>query len=219
MLLRDLGQLAYTPAWKLQEDAHARVVEGGEETVFLVEHPPVITLGRRPGVGKHLLASAQELEKYGVEVVQSDRGGDITFHGPGQIVAYPIVRLAERRLSVGGYVRRLQEIVIDLLADYGIEGQLDPSAVGVWARDSDSLAKICAFGVRVRKGAALHGLALNVTTDLRYFNLIVPCGLTRPVTSLHKLLGDKCPPIEAVKQRLVEAICCGLSATGAGKPA
>ena len=107
MLVHDLGTLAYRDAWALQERVHADVVAGGEEQLLLVEHPPVITLGRRPGLSKNILAAADELEKAGVEVVESDRGGDVTFHGPGQLVAYPIVRLNDHRLCVGGYVRRL----------------------------------------------------------------------------------------------------------------
>jgi lipoate-protein ligase B len=159
--------------------------------LLLVEHPPVITLGRRPGLSKNILAAADALERGGVEVVESDRGGDVTFHGPGQLVAYPIVRLADHRLSVGGYVRRLQEIVIATLNDLGVPSQLDPHAIGVWTCGSAAaaceLAKICAIGVRIRRGVSMHGLALNVTTDLRYFELIVPCGLSgRAVTSLAK---------------------------------
>src|SRR5688500_3246547 len=160
MLIRDLGTLAYRDAWALQEQVHADVVAGGEEQLLLVEHPPVITFGRRPGQAKNLLAAADELAQAGVEVVESDRGGDVTFHGPGQLVAYPIVRLNDHRLSVGGYVRTLQEIVVATLNDLGVPSQTDPGAIGVWTTSdapgrnatrcasdtSCELAKICAIG-------------------------------------------------------------------------
>jgi lipoyl(octanoyl) transferase len=205
VIVEDLGQLAYRAAWEYQENVHQRVLGGEEERLLLVEHPPVITFGRRPGVDRNLVASDEQLQQLGVEVVQSDRGGDITFHGPGQLVAYPIVRLADHHLSVGGYVHRLEDIVIATLAKLGVPAQKDASAIGIWTEDTCNAAKICAIGVRIRRGVSLHGLALNVTTDLRYFDLIVPCGLVgRPVTSLQKLLGPNAPDMAAVKQALIE---------------
>ena len=200
--------MPYRDAWAVQERVHADVVAGGEEQLLLVEHPPVITMGRRPGLATNILAAADSLERRGVEVVESDRGGDVTFHGPGQLVAYPIVRLADHRLSVGGYVRRLQEIVITTLNDLGVPSQTDPDAIGVWTCGTDAaaceLAKICAIGVRIRRGVSMHGLALNVTTDLRHFELIVPCGLSgRAVTSLTQILGEQTPAMTAVKAALV----------------
>jgi lipoyl(octanoyl) transferase len=204
MLIRDLAVMRYRDAWAIQEEANAQVLAGAEERIFLVEHPPVITFGRRPGVSRNLLVSDEQLAKLGVELVQSNRGGDITFHGPGQIVAYPIVRLGDHRLSVGGYVRCLLEAVIAALADFGIEGRRDEGAVGVWVPgENGELAKICAVGVRIRRGVSLHGLALNVTTDLRLFELIVPCGLAgRAVTSMRKMLRETCPGMDQVKATL-----------------
>ncbi len=203
MIVEDLGTMAYRDAWAKQEAVHAEVVAGAEEQLLLVEHPPVITLGRRPGVNKNIIAPAAELAKLGVEVVESDRGGDVTFHGPGQLVAYPIVRLIDHKLSVGGYVRALEEATIAALHEIGIPAQKDHCAIGVWAPDpahDNQLAKLCALGVRIRRGVSMHGIALNVTTDLRYFNLIVPCGLTcRPVTSVKQLLGDRSPSMDDVK--------------------
>ena len=205
MLVRDLGILPYRDAWALQEQLHEQILKGAEESLLLVEHPPVITLGRRPGLSKNILAASEALQKLGVEVVESDRGGDVTFHGPGQLVAYPIVRLADHKLSVGGYVRKLQEIVMETLRELGVPSQTDPAAIGVWTCANEcELAKICAFGVRIRRGVAIHGLALNVTTDLSYFNLIVPCGIPdRAVTSLQQVLGDRCPSMDRVKEALV----------------
>lgn len=215
MIVTDLGTLNYQVAWEMQEQAHARVLAGGEEELLLVEHPPVITLGRRGSIEgsemkRHLLATPDALAAAGVELVQSDRGGDITFHGPGQIVAYPIIRLNDHRLSVGGYVRRLEQAVIDTLADFNIPARREPGAVGIWV-DPGGLfhwteaAKICAIGVRIRRGVSLHGIALNVTTHLAYFNLIVPCGLTdRPVTSMAALANAEAPDINAVRKQLRE---------------
>ncbi len=208
MLFLDLNTMPYREAWAEQERAQEAVLAGGEERVFFVEHPPVITYGRRPEGAKNLVAATDTLGQMGVEVVHSDRGGDITFHGPGQLVAYPIVRIADHRLSVGGYVRRLEDVVIETLAVFNVEGIKDPAAPGVWVRaDSGELAKICALGVRIRRGVSMHGIALNVTTDLRYFNLIIPCGLPgRPVTSLEKLLGERCPTMPQVKTALTLAM-------------
>ena len=204
MLLRDLGRLGYREAWVLQERAHEEVAAGGEEQLLLVEHPPVITLGRRPGGEQNVLVSPHRLMELGVDLVPSDRGGDVTFHGPGQIVAYPIVRLIDHQLSVGAYVRRLQDIVIATLAEWGVIGHQDDSAIGVWVDDGGTSAKICALGVRIRRGISLHGIALNVETDLDFFKLIVPCGLaSRPVTSLRQLLGEAAPDIQSVREVLV----------------
>lgn len=210
MRVDDLGTLPYRDAWALQESAHAEVLGGAEERVLLVEHPPVITFGRRPGVERNVLAPPDVLERRGVEVVPSDRGGDVTFHGPGQLVAYPIVRLIDHRLSVGGYVRALERAVIEAVGQFGVVARKDDCAVGVWAEDppgSGTLAKLCAIGVRVRRGVTLHGLALNVTTELRFFDLIVPCGLVgRPVTSMRRLLGSATPDMARIKHVMVDAL-------------
>src|SRR4051812_47146543 len=158
--------MRYRDAWALQERIHAEVVAGGQERVLLVEHPPVITFGRRPGVEKNVVALPEQIEARGVEVVPSDRGGDVTFHGPGQLVAYPIIRLIDHGLSVGAYVRTLERSVIEALLEFGIVARKDDCAVGVWVDDPKApgpgpaacgiagrhpptLAKICAFGVRV----------------------------------------------------------------------
>ena len=214
MRVDDLGTMRYREAWALQERVHAEVVGGAAERLLLVEHPPVITFGRRPGVERNVVALPEVLESRGVEVVPSDRGGDVTFHGPGQLVAYPIVRLNDHRLSVGGYVRALERAVINAVARLGVAARKDDCAVGVWTEDpagSGTLAKLCAIGVRVRRGVTLHGLALNVTTDLSYFDLIIPCGLVgRPVTSLQKLLGKRAPGLGEVKRALVDALQASL---------
>jgi lipoate-protein ligase B len=209
MVVQDIGLISYRDAWGVQEELHAQVAQGGDEILLLLEHPPVITLGRRSADSrKNLLASTKVLEQMGVEVVESDRGGDITFHGPGQLVAYPIVRLSDHGLSVGAYMRRLEDVVINAVLDFGIRAYKDDSAIGVWVEHADSdlegssRAKICALGVRIKRGVSLHGLALNLTSDLSYFTLINPCGLGRAVTSLEQLLGDAAPSMEQLKQSL-----------------
>lgn len=202
MQITDLGQLPYREAWALQERLNEEVRAGAEECILLVEHPPVITVGRRETGFGHLLASEQALAEAGVELVHSDRGGDITFHGPGQLVAYPIIRLADHGLTVSGYVHALEAAVIELLKEFGLSAATDPGAVGVWV----GRAKICAIGVRVRRGVTMHGLALNVSTDLRYFDLIVPCGLQgRAVTSLARLMPQP-PGMDEVKARLAACL-------------
>lgn len=213
MQFEDLGRIRYQPAWDYQLQVHERVMAGEEEGVLFVEHEPVITFGRRPGVAKNLVASQEQLAKLGVEVVESDRGGDITFHGPGQIVVYPIIRLADHKLSISGYVHRLEAVVVDALRQIGItDAAADPEAPGVWVPTNGKLAKVCAVGVRIRRGVSMHGIALNVLTDLRYFELIVPCGLVgRPVTSLQKLLGEKAPSFAEMQELLKASFLRGFS--------
>jgi lipoate-protein ligase B len=214
----DIGLIPYRDAWRRQEELHAEVLAGGEEALLLLEHPPVITLGRRTADSeKNLLTPLPALRQLGVDLVESDRGGDITLHAPGQLVAYPIVRLNDHGLSVGAYVRKLEDVVIATLADYDIEAFKDEAAIGVWvnlphagaerrelrdpsAAPDPTRAKICALGVRIKRGTSLHGIALNLTTDLRLFNLINPCGLGRPVTSMAQLLGERAPAMAHLKQ-------------------
>jgi lipoyl(octanoyl) transferase len=207
MRVIDLGVMPYRQAWEFQEKTHQEVVAGSDETLLLVEHPPVITLGRRGVTAGNLLRSETELRDLNIELVHSDRGGDVTFHGPGQMVAYPIVRLLDHKLSVGGFVHRLESIVIAALDEIGISAATDPNAVGVWIHLDTAPEKICAIGVRIRRGVSLHGLALNVTGKLEGFNHIVPCGLpSRGVTSIQKILGERVPSLESVKATLIRHI-------------
>jgi lipoate-protein ligase B len=205
----DAGTLAYRLAWDLQLELHTRVLSGEfpAGVLMLVEHPPVITIGRRADAERHLLASPAMLAARTIEVVETDRGGDITFHGPGQLVAYPIIHLNAYGLNLHTYMRLLEEVVIRTLAAFGIDALRSEGATGVWVRNptAPDLAKICALGVKLRRWVTLHGLALNVSTDLSYFQMINPCGLSRPVTSLRQLLNDGTPDMAQVKAALAAA--------------
>jgi lipoyl(octanoyl) transferase len=201
--LIDLGRAAYEPAYQAQVSYLERVLAarnaGAPVPGFLlfVEHDPVITISRRAGAASNLLATPEVLAKHGVSVAETDRGGDITYHGPGQLVAYPILDLNALNLGLHAYMRLLEQAVIDACATFGVQTHRDPSATGVWTDAGD--AKIAAMGVRVRRWISLHGLALNVSTNLDHFALIVPCGLQRPVTSLAKELGGTAPTMAQAK--------------------
>jgi lipoyl(octanoyl) transferase len=199
----DLGRLAYEPALAEQRRVNQAVIDGHEPpTLLLVEHDPVITVSHRRGAASHILAPPQRLAELGIAVHETDRGGDVTYHGPGQLVAYPILRLHDHGLNLSRYMRLLEAVVIDAVATWGVEAHRDACATGVWVGQ----AKLCALGVRVRKNVTMHGLALNVRTDLSHFQTIVPCGLTcRAVTSLAQLLGDRCPTMDATKRELTHA--------------
>ena len=182
-------------------------------TVFTLEHhPPVITMTRRPGVRENLLATPQHLLQHGIELVETDRGGDITYHGPGQLVAYPILDLNRLDLRLHGYLRWLEDRMLETLSRFGVSGHRDECATGAWVGgevDADGGRtgdrKICAIGVRVSRWVSMHGLAINVSTDLSHFDLIVPCGLVgRRVTSLRQELGADAPSVQEVKDVLVE---------------
>ena len=176
-------------------------------TVYLLEHdPPVITMTRRPGVETHLLATPEMLAERGVTLLETDRGGDITYHGPGQLVAYPILDLNALCLRVHPYMRLLEDVVIRTLACFGVTAGREEGATGVWVVSEDGTArKIAALGVRLSRWCSMHGLAINVDPDLSHFDLIVPCGLAgRQVTSLRRELGDACPGMDEVKGTLIE---------------
>ena len=208
LTVRDLGRMPYTEVFDLQKGFQQEVIEARRRDeslgyLILVEHdPPVITISRRKTARDHLLATDEQLAEAGVQLIQTDRGGDITYHGPGQLVVYPILDLNALRLRIHGYMRFLEQIVIDTLAEFAIKGRRDECATGVWVGDSPQ--KICAMGVRISRWVSMHGLALNVTTNLDHFNLIVPCGLVgRTVTSMHKQLGDACPSMDQVKRTIL----------------
>ena len=185
-----LGLLAYERGLEWQEARASSVRAGGLEAVALLEHAPIYTLGARGG-RSHLLVDVAALEARGAQVVETDRGGDVTFHGPGQLVVYPILDLRERGLHVGDYVRRLEQVAIKTAETFGVQARRIEGRPGAWVRVD---AKLAAVGVRVRGGVSTHGLALNVSTDLSRFDAIVPCGLegTR-ATSLEAELARSTP--------------------------
>jgi lipoate-protein ligase B len=172
--------------------------------ILTVEHDPVITVSSRAAASGHLLAGPEMLRRAGVAVQTTDRGGDITYHGPGQLVVYPILDLNLLNLGLHDYMRLLEEAVIDACGSFGLRARREPGATGVWVGEPGS--KICAMGVRVRRWICMHGLALNVAPDMSHFGLIVPCGLVgRGVTSLRQQL-DPPPSMDRAKAMVVAAL-------------
>jgi lipoyl(octanoyl) transferase len=177
------GRLDYACALELQHRLVAQRKAGGiPDQLILLEHPHTITLGRN-GHLENLLSSEEILSRTGIAFHHTDRGGDITYHGPGQIVGYPILDLREWKRDVGAYARAIEQVLIDALADFDIRAGRLPKLTGVWVGDR----KIAAIGVHISRWVTSHGFALNVNTDLRYFQHIVPCGLAKPVTSMAEL--------------------------------
>jgi lipoyl(octanoyl) transferase len=194
----DLGMIGYAEAWELQKRVVAARKAGAVEDVLLLcEHAHVITLGRS-GKRENLLASEHVLRQKGVEFHATDRGGDITYHGPGQIVGYPILNLGAIRRDVMWYVRILEEAMIRATREFGITAERVAGKTGIWVRAGNTEEKLAAIGVRISRWVTSHGFAYNVSTDLRNFDLIVPCGIAdRKATSLEKLLGRKVEEKEA----------------------
>ena len=175
--------MGYAEAFELQRELVERRKRGEiPDQVLIVEHPHVITMGRN-GRMSNVLASPEALARAGIEFHRTDRGGDVTYHGPGQVVGYPILDLREWRRDVVAYVRGIEQAIIEALGEFGIGAGREPKATGVWVDGK----KICAIGVHISRWVTSHGFALNVDTDLRYFQYIVPCGLTKPVTSMREL--------------------------------
>jgi lipoyl(octanoyl) transferase len=200
-----LGTVAYQPSWELQDElAQQRRERRIGDRLLLVEHFPVFTIGRG-GDERNLLAGPDRLRQLGAEFVRSDRGGDITFHGPGQLVAYPIVELRDP-LDLRRYVRTLEAAIIDTASAFGVAAGRVDGLTGVWVEGERKLA---AIGVRVRRGVTTHGLALNVNTELRWFDEMIPCGIRdKDVTGLARELGHPVP-MEAVEDTMVSALAAG----------
>ena len=194
--VRRLGSVSYMMAWDMQKELVARMAGGEEpETLLLLEHPHTYPIGK-PGGWEHLIATSQMLEVLEAVVLETDRGGDITYHGPGQIVGYPLLDLRQMSGDVHWYLRTIEETLIGVLAEYGLEGERESDYTGVWCQD----AKVAAIGVKISQGITMHGFALNVNSDLSYFDLIIPCGIKgRQVTSLQQLLGGPIDMDEALR--------------------
>lgn len=200
----DLGLLDYRQAWDIQKQVLAERLAGTcEDTLILVEHPPVYTLGRRREAASHVLAAGE------VPVIQVERGGDVTWHGPGQLVAYPIIALPEGHRDLHAYMHTLEAAVIRTCAAFGVQAGTNPRNTGVWVGPvAERQAKICSIGIHCRRWVTWHGLALNVAPDLSYFGRIVPCGLEGVrMTSLAEALTEgPAPQMGAVKQELSAAL-------------
>jgi lipoate-protein ligase B len=194
-----LGPVAYREAYRLQADLLARRISGDiGDTLLLLEHPPTITVGKS-GRAENILVSPAELAERGIALFFGDRGGDVTYHGPGQLVAYPIIDLKNRERDLHQYVHNLEEVVIRTLDDFGIRGSRDRSHRGVWVKQRE----IAAIGLRVSKWVTMHGFALNVDADLKPFSLINPCGFSdRGATSMVEILGREIT-MAAVMERLL----------------
>jgi len=212
----DLGLKSYQSAWDIQESLFKKTVDikisnrrGQTESatpnyLLFVSHPHVYTLGKS-GDSDNLLVNTDQLEKMGASFFKTNRGGDITYHGPGQIVGYPILDLDNFFTDIHKYLRFLEETIILTLSEYGLKGERSPGETGVWLDVGTPFArKICAMGVRASRWVTMHGFALNVNTDLNYFNAIVPCGIKgKAVTSLSKELKKEVPD-EEVKGKLLK---------------
>jgi lipoyl(octanoyl) transferase len=198
--LLDLGRLPYAEALAIQQRIAEDLKQNRtEDHLLFVEHSHVITIGRN-GHDENILAPASLLARAGIELHTSDRGGDVTYHGPGQIVGYPILDLRNWKRDVGAYARAIEQLLIDTLEEFGIEAKRIPKLTGVWVDVGGEPAKIAALGIHLSRWVSTHGWALNVSTDLRCFDYIVPCGLTKPVTSMERL-GVRADA-ERVKQTL-----------------
>lgn len=184
--IRHFDRISYSDALAIQHNLHDRCASNNiPSTLILLEHDPVITMGVKSSSHSNVLVSPEVLKAKGIEIVETDRGGDVTYHGPGQLVGYPIVRVRDLARDVHDYLRKLEQTVIDTLAYYNLEGERNGLA-GVWVNGK----KVCSIGIAMRRGVTYHGLALNVDPDLSHFQLINPCGLlSEQITSMTRLLG------------------------------
>ena len=214
----DLGTKDYKETWDFQEEVFNSIIDIKNKNrekenkditpnyLLFVEHPNVYTLGKS-GKYSHLLISEEELAQKNATFYKIDRGGDITYHGPGQIVGYPILDLDNFFTDIHKYLRFLEEVIIKTLADYGIKGERSPGETGVWIDVGTPFArKICAMGVRASRWVTMHGFAFNINADLSYFNYIIPCGIVdKSVTSLNQELGKNIP-LQEVKEKIKKII-------------
>mgnify|MGYP000382970510 FL=1 len=218
VFFEDLGVKSYKPTWDYQEELLLKNTQlksinraneqpanqaNTEHRLLMVEHPPVFTLGKS-GKREHVLVSEEQLQNLGIEFYHINRGGDITYHGLQQVVGYPILDLDKFKTDLGWYLRSLEEVIIQVLAEYGLKGDRSSGETGVWLSPEDPFMarKICAMGIKCSRWITMHGFALNVNTDLSHFEYIVPCGIQgKAVTSLEKELGRKVDYAE-VKQKI-----------------
>jgi len=218
VFFEDMGIRSYQPSWDYQEELLQKNTQikwvarqneqdvkttNTEHRLLMVEHNPVFTLGKS-GKREHVLVSEEQLKNLGIEFFHINRGGDVTYHGLQQIVGYPILDLDKFKTDLGWYLRSLEQVIIDVLAEYGLKGERSAGETGVWLEPNDPFMarKICAMGIKCSRWITMHGFALNVNTDLSHFEFIVPCGIQgKTVTSLEKELGHKVD-YEAVKEKV-----------------
>ena len=193
----DLGKSHYNDAWELQKKLQSQRISGQiDDQLLLVEHFPVYTLGKNTPK-EHLLTK----ESDNISIIQTDRGGDITFHGPGQLVGYPILDLNQYKRSITWYMRELEQLIIDVLKEYDINAERKKGLTGVWVKGK----KIAALGVRISKWVTMHGFSLNINPDLKYYQGIIPCGIKDyGVTSMANILGNDVPDMSEIKDTLVQ---------------
>ena len=190
----DLGLSDYNDTWKLQKKLQSKRILGEiEDHLLLVEHPPVFTLGKNASK-QHVIKNSDD-----VSIIQTDRGGNITFHGPGQLVGYPILDLNHYKRSITWYMRELEQLVIDVLSEYDIKASRKKGLTGTWVKDK----KIAALGVRISKWVTMHGFSLNINPDLNFYKYIIPCGIKEyGVTSMAKIMGNEVPSMEEIKTKM-----------------
>jgi lipoate-protein ligase B len=202
-LVWDLGLIEYSEAYQLQKNLQRQRVEGKiSDVLLLLEHPPTITIGKS-GTLNNVLVSGEQLSQQGISLYFIDRGGDVTYHGPGQLVGYPIVDLRQKEIDLHCYIKNLEEVILRTLNDFSIDGEQIESHPGVWVNEEE----IAAIGLSVQKWVSMHGFALNINTDLEHFSFINPCGFSdRRATSMSKVLGNDVPMGEVTKS-LISHFC------------
>lgn len=197
----NLGLKEYQETYKIQKKFVKERYEGKiPDTLILVKHHPVFTIGRN-GSRKNILISLEKLRKEGIKIHEIDRGGDITYHGPGQIVGYPIIDLREYGKDIHLYLRTVEEVLIRLLRDFSIESQRIKGMTGVWVDNK----KIASIGIGVSKWVTYHGFSLNIDPNMKHFAMINPCGLGKPITSMKEQLNSKCPERRNIEEKLARA--------------
>lgn len=192
----DLGLSDYNDTWKLQKKLQSKRILGEiEDHLLLVEHPPVFTLGKNASK-QHIINNSED-----VSIIQTDRGGNITFHGPGQLVCYPILDLNHYKRSITWYMRELEQLIIDVLGEYDIKASRKKGLTGTWVKDK----KIAALGVRISRWVTMHGFSLNINPDLNFYKNIIPCGIKEyGVTSMAKIMGNEVPSMDEVKGKMTK---------------
>lgn len=192
----DLGLSDFNDTWKLQKKLQSKRILGEiEDHLLLVEHPPVFTLGKNASK-QHIINNSED-----VSIIQTDRGGNITFHGPGQLVCYPILDLNHYKRSITWYMRELEQLIIDVLGEYDIKASRKKGLTGTWVKDK----KIAALGVRISRWVTMHGFSLNINPDLNFYKNIIPCGIKEyGVTSMAKIMGNEVPSMDEVKTKMTK---------------